>query len=101
MPPRKKNLAADAALPTIPSELIDQIVKGPMGADAINAASKAFKEALFERCLGCGARYPPGTEKSEAASNHRNGASARTVATEAGPLRIAPRAIVKGALIRY
>ena len=34
MPPRKKkNPAADAALPTIPSELIDQIVKGPMSAE--------------------------------------------------------------------
>ena len=48
MPPRKKkNPAADAALPTIPSELIDQIVKGPMSADAVNAASKAFKKVLF------------------------------------------------------
>ena len=41
--PRKKNLAADVALPSIPPELIDQIVKGPMSADAVNAASKAFK----------------------------------------------------------
>ncbi len=30
----KKNPAADAALPVIPAELIDQIVKGPMSADA-------------------------------------------------------------------
>ena len=52
MPRKKKNPAADAALPAIPSELIDQIVKGPMSADAVNAASKAFKKALIERCLG-------------------------------------------------
>ena len=52
MPRIKKNRAADAALPVIPSELIDQIVKGPMSADAVNAASKAFKKALIERCLG-------------------------------------------------
>lgn len=52
MPRKKKNPAADAALPSIPAELIDQIVKGPMSADAVNAASKAFKKALIERCLG-------------------------------------------------
>ena len=45
MPPRKKKSpAADAALPAIPSELIGQIVKGPMSADAVNAASKALKK---------------------------------------------------------
>lgn len=58
MPRKKKNPAADTALPSIPSELIDQIVKGPMSADAVNAASKAFKKALIERCLG-GALPPP------------------------------------------
>ena len=93
MPPRKKkNPAADAALPTIPSELIDQIVKGPMSADAVNAASKAFKKALIERCLGAELShhlgYVPGAEKPEEASNHRNGTSAKTVLTEDGPLRI-------------
>ena len=49
MPRTKKNRAADATLPVIPSELIAQIVKGPMSADAVNAASKAFKKALIER----------------------------------------------------
>lgn len=44
MPRKKKNPAADATLPSIPAALIDQIVKGPMSADAVNAASKAFKE---------------------------------------------------------
>ena len=46
MPRTKKNRASDAALPAIPSELIDQIVKGPMSADAVNAASKAFNRLL-------------------------------------------------------
>ena len=54
IPRKKKNLVADAALPSIPYELIDQIVKGPMSADAVNAASKAFRNALIERCLGAG-----------------------------------------------
>ena len=88
----KKNPAGDAALPVIPSELIDQIVKGPMSADAVNAASKAFKKALIERCLGAELShhlgYFPGAEKPEEASNHRNGTSSKTVLTEDGPLRI-------------
>ena len=90
--PRKKNPAADTALPAIPSELIDQIVKGPMSADAVNAASKAFKKALIERCLGAELShhlgYVPGGEKPEEASNLRNGTSGKTVLTEDGPLRI-------------
>jgi Transposase, Mutator family len=89
---KKKNPAADAALPNIPSELIDQIVKGPMSADAVNAASKAFKKALIERCLGAELShhlgYVPGAEKPEDANNHRNGTSGKTVLTEDGPLRI-------------
>ena len=44
--------AKTAALPTIPKELIDQLVKGPMTAEAVNAASLAFKKALIERALG-------------------------------------------------
>ena len=60
MPRTKKNRAADAALPKIPAELLDQIVKGPMSADAVNAASKAFKKALIERCLGAELSPPPG-----------------------------------------
>ena len=79
----KKNPAGDAALPVIPSELIDQIVKGPMSADAVNAASKAFKKALIERCLGAELShhlgYSPGAEKPEEASNHRNGTSAEAL----------------------
>ncbi len=31
------------ALPTIPKELIEQFVRGPMTADAVNAASMAFR----------------------------------------------------------
>lgn len=92
MPRKKKNPAADAALPSIPVELIDQIVKGPMSADAVNAASKAFKKALIERCLGAELShhlgYVSGAEKPEEANNHRNGTSGKTVLTEDGPLRI-------------
>lgn len=87
---RKKKLVA--ALPSIPKELIDQMVSGPMDAAAINAASMAFKKALIERALGAELShhlgYPPGAEKPGEVGNHRNGATGKTVLTEDGPLRI-------------
>ena len=92
--PRKTKTAgkAETALPTIPKELIDQFVSGPMSAQAVNAASMAFKKALIERALGAELShhlgYPPCASKPEAASNQRNGASGKTVLTEDGPVRI-------------
>jgi transposase-like protein len=81
-----------AALPTIPKELLDQFVQGPMTAEAIQDASMAFKKALIERALGGELShhlgYPPGGDKPAEAGNHRNGITGKTVLTEDGPLRI-------------
>jgi transposase-like protein len=95
MPSRKTTKAAEAAaakLPTIPKELIDQFVIGPMSPEAVQAASTAFKKALIERALGAELShhlgYPPGAAKPEDASNHRNGSTGKTVLTEDGPVRI-------------
>jgi transposase-like protein len=82
-----------AGLPSIPQELIDQFVTGPMTGDAVNAATVAFKKALIERALGAEMShhlgYPNGASKPEAsAANQRNGRSAKTVLTDDGPLRI-------------
>lgn len=96
MPTKRKTTkaaeAALAAMPSIPKELIDQFVTGPMSADAVNAASMAFKKALIERALGGELShhlgYAPGAAKPEGGDNHRNGASGKTVLTEDGPLRI-------------
>jgi transposase-like protein len=89
MPSKKK---PPAELPAIPKELIDQFVKGPMSAEAVQAASMAFKKALIERALGAELShhlgYAPGATKPEDAKNHRNGVGAKTVQTEDGPLRI-------------
>jgi transposase-like protein len=88
----KSATATEAALPSIPKELIDQFVTGPMSAEAVNAASMAFKKALIERALGAELShhlgYPPGASRPEPATNHRNGSSAKTVLTEDGALRI-------------
>lgn len=84
--------ARSAALPKIPDELIDQFVTGPMTGEAVNAASMAFKKALIERAMGAELGhhlgYPVGAAKPEAASNQRNGRSAKTVQTGEGPVRI-------------
>jgi len=92
MPSKTRKAAATQALPTIPKELIDEFVKGPMSAEAVNAASMAFKKALIERALGAELThhlgYAPGADRPDEASNHRNGATGKTVLTEDGPLRI-------------
>ena len=63
-----------------------------MSAEAVMAASQAFKKALIERALGAELThhlgYAPGAARPEQAGNQRNGASAKTVQTETGPLRI-------------
>lgn len=85
--------AKSAALPKIPDELIDQIVKGqPMTGEEVNAASMAFKKALIERALGAELGfhlgYPSGADKPQTTKNLRNGKTGKTVLTEDGPLRI-------------
>jgi putative transposase len=92
--PRKPKPATEAPmdLPSIPKELIDQFVKGPMTAEAVQAASAAFKKALIERALGAELGhhlgYPAGAERPQDATNQRNGKSGKTVLTGDGPLRL-------------
>ena len=94
MPSRAKKLdRAVAKLPSIPKELVAQFLTGPMTGEAINAAGIAFKQALIEASLNAELShhlgYPPGAEKPEASSNHRNGSTAKTVLTGDGRVRIA------------
>lgn len=90
MPSKLKK--SDSALPSIPKELIDQFVTGPMSAEQVQAASMAFKKALIERALGGELShhlgYAVGAQRPEDATNQRNGSSAKTVLTEDGPLRL-------------
>lgn len=93
MPSKTKQIElAMAKLPSIPKELIDHFVKGPLTGEAVNAASVAFKRALIERAMGAELShhlgYRPGEAKPETTSNHRNGATGKTVLTDDGPLRI-------------
>jgi len=93
MPSKTKTAAtAGTALPSIPRELIDHFVTGPMSAETIQDISFAFRKALIEPALGGELThhlgYPPGADKPDDASNHRNGSTAKTVLTDTGPLRI-------------
>lgn len=93
MPRKKKETGAvDTALPTIPQELLDQFVTGPMTAESVEAVMRKFKKAIIERALGAEMThhlgYAPGSEKPEGSTNHRNGSSGKTVLTDDGPLRI-------------
>jgi len=93
MPSRAKKLDRTVAkLPSIPKELVAQFLTGPMTGEAINAARIAFKQALIEASMNAELShhlgYPPGAEKPEASSNHRNGSTAKTLLTGDGKLRI-------------
>jgi transposase-like protein len=95
MPSRKTTKAAEAAaarLPSIPKELIDQFVSGPMSAEAVQDISMAFKKALIERALGAELShhlgYSPGDARPQEDTNHRNGSTGKTVLTDDGPVRI-------------
>ena len=86
MPSRSKKLERDVAkLPSIPKELVEQFLTGPMTQEAINAAGLAFKQALIEASLNAELThhlgYPAGGEKPAAPTNHRNGGTPKTVLT--------------------
>ncbi|MFC4161881.1 IS256 family transposase [Chitinimonas lacunae] len=90
MPCKPKSQPID--LSAIPAELLDQFGSGPMTAEAIHAATLAFKKALIERALGGEMNhhlgYAPGSAKPASVTKQRNGRGAKTVLTEDGPIRI-------------
>jgi putative transposase len=81
-----------ARLPSIPRELVELFLTGPMTGEAINQAGIAFKKALIEASLnaelGHHLGYAPGADKPEQATNHRNGGTSKTVLTGDGTLQI-------------
>jgi transposase-like protein len=94
MPSRTKEknaaiAAYSAALPKIPKEVMDQLVAGPMTGEQVLAATAAFKKALIERVMDAelGHHLNQPAEPGQAA-NHRNGASAKTVLTGDGAVRL-------------
>jgi transposase-like protein len=93
MPSKAKKVDRDVAkLPSIPKELVELFLTGPMTGEAINDAGLAFKKALIEASLKAELShhlgYGSGSEKPEGATNHRNGGTAKTVLTGDGQVRI-------------
>lgn len=88
--PRKKSRAESS--PSIPAELLDSLVKGPMSAEGVAELMGRFKKALMERVLAGEMShhlgYAPGESKPAEGSNHRNGTSGKTVLTDTGAVRI-------------
>ena len=90
---KAKRVTRDVAkLPSIPKDLVNLFLTGPMTGEAINDASVAFKRALIEASLNAELShhlgYQPGAERPEAASNQRNGSTAKTILTDGGAMRI-------------
>ena len=78
-----------APLPEGAQAIVDQMVQGPMTAEAIETLSAQLKKALIERALRAELGHHLNQEEaSEDSSNHRNGSSGKTVLTGDGPVRI-------------
>jgi putative transposase len=73
--------AKSLAVSSIPKELVDQFMKGPMTGETVNFVPMAFKKALIKRALGAELGHhmghSKGPDKPEAATNQRNGERAR------------------------
>ena len=96
MPSKRRTVAAQAAargpLPEVPAELLDQLVKGPMTPTEVQDLFLSFQKAVIERAMGAEMNlhlgYRPGEAKPQGQANERNGASAKTVITERGAVRV-------------
>ena len=93
MPSKTRNQMRDiSGAPDIPEEFLDQVEKGPMTAEGVEAVMAKLKKALIERAMVAEMShhlgYAPGEDKPEDVVNHRNGSSGKTVLTDAGPVRI-------------
>jgi transposase-like protein len=84
--------ATKRALPASADQLLDELVTGPMTAEAVQDTIMQLKKALIERALGAEMGhhlgYQSGEPRPEDATNHRNGTSSKTVLTDDGPIRL-------------
>src|SRR5262249_4926891 len=99
---QRKSLTPDTPLTPVPDEILDQFVgHGPLSAEELDAAVRRFKKAIIERALGGELThhlgYPPGGEKPDDTTNHRDGACRTTLLTDDGPWAIAVRRARAGA----
>jgi transposase-like protein len=90
--PKAANAAAEAPELSVPKELLEQLVTGPMTQGELESMFRSLKKAVIERAMSAEMTqhlgYAPGESRPEGQRNHRNGASAKTVITDEGPVRI-------------
>ena len=90
--PKSAKQSSKPALPASAEQLLDELVTGPMTAEAVQDAFMLLKKALIERALGAELGqhlgYRAGQARPEASSNQRNGKSSKTVLTDDGPLKL-------------
>ena len=94
MPRRRRQVPDDPAQQPVPEEVLNAFAPdGVLTAPEVEAAMRRFKKALLERALGAELThhlgYPPGAAKPAAATNHRNGTTAKTVVTDDGTVDLA------------
>jgi transposase-like protein len=90
---RKKDEGArPGAGASIPPELLDRLVQGPLTPEEVQAICLDFKKAVIERAMGAELShhlgYRPGEPRPEGQDNHRNGTTGKTVLTDDGPVRL-------------
>ena len=94
MPSKRKAASRTAQAPelNVPKELLDQLVTGPMTQGDLESMFRSLKKAVIERAMTAEMTqhlgYAAGESRPEGQRNHRNGASAKTVITDDGPVRI-------------
>jgi putative transposase len=93
MPGKHRKRPQAPALEPVPSEILDHFVgPRPITAEELETTVRRFKKAMIERALGGELThhlgYAAGGAKPDDTTNHRNGASEKTVLTDDGPLTI-------------
>ena len=84
MPSKRKTTEGTASSDgvSIPPELLDRLVQGPMTPEEVQAICLDFKKALIERAMGAELShhlgYRSGEARPEGQDNHRNGTTAKT-----------------------
>ena len=94
MPNKRKKSEGTTSVPelTVPADLLDRLVKGPMTPAEVEALCRSLKKAVLERAMGAELSqhlgYASGDPKPVEQDNHRNGTSGKTVLTDDGSVHI-------------
>jgi transposase-like protein len=89
---KKDEGAASGSGVSIPPELLDLLVQGPLTPEEVQAICLDFKKAVIERAMSAELShhlgYRPGEARPQGQDNHRNGTTAKTVLTDDGPVHL-------------